>query len=80
MIFQIMGGNMLLIGLPCGSDGKESSCNAGDLGLIPEPISPIGLYFLVVALNNVTKPHSIICHFTKRRESKKGYIIMSMEI
>ena len=26
---------MLLIGLPCGSDGKESSCNAGDLGLIP---------------------------------------------
>ena len=22
-------------GLPGGSDGKESSCNAGDLGLIP---------------------------------------------
>ena len=22
-------------GFPCGSDGKESSCNAGDLGLIP---------------------------------------------
>ena len=23
------------IGLPCGSDGKESTCNAGDLGSIP---------------------------------------------
>ena len=22
-------------GLPCGSAGKESMCNAGDLGLIP---------------------------------------------
>ena len=22
-------------GLPCGSDGKESVCDAGDLGLIP---------------------------------------------
>jgi len=24
------------IGLPCGSDGKESACNAGDLGSIPK--------------------------------------------
>ena len=24
------------LGLPGGSDGKESACNAGDLGLIPE--------------------------------------------
>ena len=24
-----------VIGLPCGSDGKESTCNAGDVGLIP---------------------------------------------
>ena len=24
-----------IIGFPCGSDGKESACNAGDLGLIP---------------------------------------------
>ena len=23
------------LGLPCGSDGKESTCNAGDLGPIP---------------------------------------------
>ena len=23
------------IGVPCGSDGEESACNAGDLGLIP---------------------------------------------
>ena len=25
-----------LLGFPCGSAGKESSCNVGDLGLIPE--------------------------------------------
>ena len=24
-----------IFGLPCGSAGKESACNAGDLGLIP---------------------------------------------
>ena len=24
-----------IIDFPCGSDGKESACNAGDLGLIP---------------------------------------------
>ena len=23
------------LGFPCGSDGKESNCNVGDLGLIP---------------------------------------------
>ena len=23
------------VGFPCGSSGKESSCNVGDLGLIP---------------------------------------------
>ena len=26
---------MLIKRLPCGSAGKESACNAGDLGLIP---------------------------------------------
>ena len=25
----------LLGGFPCGSDGKESTCNTGDLGLVP---------------------------------------------
>ena len=25
----------MLMGFPCGSAGKESACNAGDLGLIP---------------------------------------------
>ena len=25
-----------LVGFPGGSDGEESACNAGDLGLIPE--------------------------------------------
>ena len=27
---------MLSINFPCGLAGKESACNAGDLGLIPE--------------------------------------------
>ena len=27
---------MVSSGFPCGSAGKESTCNAGDLGLIPE--------------------------------------------
>ena len=26
---------LLWLGLPCGSVGKESTCNAGDLGSIP---------------------------------------------
>ena len=27
----------IIMGLPGGSDGKESACNTGDLGSIPEP-------------------------------------------
>ena len=27
--------NPVLLGFPCGSAGKESACNAGDLSLIP---------------------------------------------
>ena len=27
--------SLILLGFPCGSAGKESACNAGDLGLIP---------------------------------------------
>ena len=30
-----LGESLLLLGFPCGSAGKESTCNAGDLGLIP---------------------------------------------
>ena len=26
---------MIIVGFPSGSDGKESACHAGDLGLIP---------------------------------------------
>ena len=28
-------GGIYYKGFPCGSDGKESACNAGDLGSIP---------------------------------------------
>ena len=27
--------NCIPLGFPCGAAGKESACNAGDLGLIP---------------------------------------------
>ena len=30
------------LGFPCGSDGKESACNVGDLGLIPGLERPPG--------------------------------------
>ena len=30
------------VGFPGGSDGKESACNAGDLGLIPESGRSLG--------------------------------------
>jgi len=30
-----LAGKIFTIGFPCGSVGKESTCNAGDLGLIP---------------------------------------------
>ena len=31
---------MVIMGFPCGSAGKESACNVGDLGLIPGLGSP----------------------------------------
>ena len=33
---MISGAFYLLVGFPCGSAGRESACNAGDLGSIPE--------------------------------------------
>ena len=30
-----------ILGFPSGSDGKESACNAGDLGLIPGQEEPL---------------------------------------
>ena len=32
---RLFKGNFYLMGLPCWPDGKESACNARDLGLIP---------------------------------------------
>jgi len=34
-LFEYLIAPLNLIGLPCGSAGKESACNAGDVGLIP---------------------------------------------
>ena len=33
--FQVSFLDLSLVELPCSSYGKESACNAGDLGLIP---------------------------------------------
>ena len=33
---------IMILGLPGSSDGKESACNAGDLGLIPESRRSLG--------------------------------------
>ena len=34
-IWYATGQKQIALGLPCGSAGKESACNVGDLGLIP---------------------------------------------
>ena len=34
-VWVILWGKMLQLGFPCGSAGKESTCNAGDPSLIP---------------------------------------------
>ena len=38
---EILSGGKYLNFVPSGSDGKESSCNAGDLGLIPGWENPL---------------------------------------
>ena len=47
-----------MVGLPYISDGKESACNAGDLGLIPEsrrsPEGGHGNSFQYSCLENLT--------------------------
>jgi len=35
-LILLIGSTKYKMGFPGGSDGKESACNAGDLGLIPE--------------------------------------------
>ena len=34
-VFSLKKIVIIYLGFPCGSDGKESTCNAGDLGSIP---------------------------------------------
>ena len=35
MLYTFVQGPTLILGFPCGSAGKESACNVGDLGSIP---------------------------------------------
>ena len=54
-----------ILGLPCGSAGKESACNAGDLDLIPglerSPVERKGYPFQYSGLENSTdfKVHGV---------------------
>ena len=46
------------LGFPGGSDGKESACNAGDLGLIPgSQTSPEGEYGSPLQYSSLENPH-----------------------
>ena len=36
-----MNSTLLQMGFPCGSAGKESACNVGDLGSTPELEDPL---------------------------------------
>ena len=63
------------VGFPCGSAGKESACNAGDLGPIPGlgrppeegkgyPIQYSGLEnFMEYTVHGVTKSRTQLSHF-----------------
>ena len=48
----------LCVGIPGGSDGKESACNAGDLGLIPGlGRSPGGRHGNLLQYSCLENPH-----------------------
>ena len=38
------------VGFPGSSDGKESACNAGDLGLIPICVSEVSIFLLAILI------------------------------
>ena len=53
MISEVRLVVLSVLGFPCGSAGKESACNAGDLGLIPGlgrcPGKEIATHFSILA-------------------------------
>ena len=59
----------VFLGFPCGSAGKESSWNAGDLGLIPglgrSPGEGKGYPFQYSCLENSMDLQAIVCGVTK---------------
>ena len=55
------------VGFPCGSDGKEFTCDAGDLGWIPELVrSPGGVHGNTLQYSCLETPHG--------QRSLAGYI------
>ena len=50
------------MGFPGGSDGKESACNVGDLGLIPwrrEWTPVFFFFFFLLQLNHLVSPEEM---------------------
>ena len=66
-----------LYGIPCGSAGKESSCNVGDLGLIPglgrSPEEGNGYPLQYSGLENFLD--CIVCGVTKSRTQLNDFHI-----
>ena len=66
------------MGFPCGSVGKESACNAGDLGLLPElerfPEEGKGYPFQYSVLENSMDywVHGVVKNWTRLSDFKKN--------
>ena len=54
------------LGFPGGSDGKESTCNAGDLGLFP------GLVIQQIFIKFINKCIKLVC----ARDYSRSYILI----
>ena len=68
---------LFLLGFPCGSAGKESACNVGDLGLIPglgrSPGEGKGYLLQYSGLENSMRLHISVPHFVPLILSGNGY-------
>ena len=71
-----------IVGFPCGSAGKESSCNAGDLGLIPglgrSPGEGKGYPLQYSGLEN--SMNCIVRGVTKRQTQLSDFYFISLQI
>ena len=84
MPFNLLWFPFLLLSFPCGSAGKESACNAGDLGSIPglgrSPGEGQGYPLQYSGLEN--SMHGIVHGIAKSRTrlSNFHFLILSIEM